>query len=1003
MITKMLSAILLPLLAASPLFAADHGVLDFENDKILESVKFGGGKVSLSDRHFLGGSRSLRWDFSAGETLEIAYPEWYLTDLEASKKFGTEARTILTFNVYSEKALPESALRVEFGRQKVKESDCGFTFHLNFTGWRTAWVVYSRDMTGTPRKDMDLIRIVAPANVPSGTLYFDNIIPSTISYERYQERDLQAPNVRLEGRSEYSSDPMQLLELKVPAAAAMTATDAAGFRQLETRLTELLTGNRPDNSLSAEELKQPVAKLREQFAETGIRRHEDGRITGRPLSYGILGRQYTFVPDKDEQLKHFYNLREFGTLMFRIAQLYRRAADPAAKAELKNMYILMLDHLLDQGYAYGSSMGSRALIGYSSRELFYSFLLMRDVLAAEKRNDEIFRLGLWHCDLNSYLDPEYYTLPNADYFNILSRSALISILMLDDTPEKAGYLAAFSKFCSRNLGWETPGWMGGLKPDGCAYHHWGHYPSYFFGGMNGATIICYAYAGTPWAVSPEAIGNLKRALKAAFIYGNPYLAIGMEGRVPFRKLSVAGGISQCFKLFGLAGDRDMAAIYLQIEGDQAKATFPTVTPAPLPQGHWSFNYGGFGIHRFHEKMVTLKGFNRYIWGSEIYKENNRYGRYLSYGAIYILGRGTPAAEGNTEKGWDWNRIPGATTLQLPWAELQSPVMHTEMRTLPDNRINGGSHFFNQYGMFGTIITEPDKKGYDPDFHAVKSVFAFGPRLIALGSDIRASSPYPVQTTLFQFSTRNGKTPGYFNSPEPLVKKDLELAAPAPAWTADFKDNTYFVLSGGEVKFQRRLQESPNQQNHKMAADHFNTAVIDHGVKPADARYEMLIRLDLKPEAAAAYAEKLNAEKPYTVLRQDAAAHAVRDHETGVTAAIFFQPLKNLDWGVLREVATPCYVMFRPVGGDKLELSLNTPDLAGFVRKGFSDLEEIPENAAEEERDRLVTIRLAGEWTPESGVDPKVEVAAASGQTTITGKFRHGIPAQLRLKKVESSK
>ncbi|MGE4563908.1 MAG: chondroitinase family polysaccharide lyase [Victivallaceae bacterium] len=993
---------LLSALAALSLFAVDHGILDFENDRILQSIK-SSGQISLSDRHYLGGSRSLRWDYKPGDTLEIAFPPWYLDNAGASKKFGADARTILMLNVYSEKAVPGGALRVDFGRQGEAKADCGFNFFLNFTGWRPAWVAYSRDMEGQPREDMNLIRFTVPAGIPAGTLYFDNLIPGVLYYERYQERDLQAPNVRVGAQSEYKSDPMDLMKLKAPASAKLDDADIAGFRQVENRLAGLLLGERKDDSLAGDELKAEFAKLDKPFAETGVKRHPDGRVTGRPLMYGILGRQYELVPDRKEQLKSFQDLRSYGALMYRIARLYRAAADPAVKQELKTRYLAMLDHLLDQGYAYGSSMGSRALVGYSSRELFFSFLLMRDMLRAEKRNNEVFRLGLWHCDLNSYLDPEYYTLPNADYFNILSRSALISILMLDDTPEKAGYLAAFSKFCSRNLGWQTPGWMGGIKPDGCAYHPWGHYPSYFFGGMNGGTIIFYAYAGSPWALSPEAVANLKRALKATFIYGNPTLATSLEGRVPFRKLSTEGMISDCFRLYGLTGDQEMAAIRLRLEGGKESAEFPGVKPAPWPQGHWSFNYGGFGIHRDGDKMVTLKGFNRYIWGSEIYRSNNRYGRYMSYGAISILGHGNAAEEGVTEKGWDWNRFPGTTARVLPWPELQSPVRLTEMRTLPDNRINGSSNFFNRYGMFGAIITEPDKPPYDGAFKAVKSVFAFGPRLIALGSDITASTPYPVETTLFQFPTRDGKRPGFFNSAKPLVKKELELTSAAPAWAADFKDNTFYVIAGGEVKFQRRNQESPDQesqQNPKMSVDNFNTAVIEHGVKPKDARYEVLIRLDLAPEAAADYAETLKTAKPYTVLRQDASVHAVHDRETGVTGAIFFAAAPKLDWELLRGVENPCYVMFRRDGDARLELSLNTPDLAGFVRKGFTDLEEVPENAAEEEADRSVTIRLAGLWQLAEAV-PGVEATAKDGETAITGKFRHGIAYQLVLKKKDN--
>ena len=65
----------------------------------------------------------------------------------------------------------------------------------------------------------------------------------------------------------------------------------------------------------------------------------------------------------------------------------------------------------------------------------------------------------------------------------------------------------------------------------------------------------------------------------------------------------------------------------------------------MPDGHWSFNYGCFGIHRWNGKMATLKGFNKYVWASEIYTRDNRYGRYQSNGSVQIYNPGGRQASG----------------------------------------------------------------------------------------------------------------------------------------------------------------------------------------------------------------------------------------------------------------------------------------------------------------------------------------------------------------------
>lgn len=67
-------------------------------------------------------------------------------------------------------------------------------------------------------------------------------------------------------------------------------------------------------------------------------------------------------------------------------------------------------------------------------------------------------------------------------------------------------------------------------------------------------------------------------------------------------------------------------------------------------------------------MITLKGYNTDVWGAEIYQKDNRYGRYQSYGAVLIMGNGHPVSRkgsGFKEEGWDWNRMPGTTTIHLP--------------------------------------------------------------------------------------------------------------------------------------------------------------------------------------------------------------------------------------------------------------------------------------------------------------------------------------------------
>ncbi len=957
-----------------PETTVDFGMLDFEKPETLSSVHAAGSQAALSTRHHIGGDTSLSWTFQPGGTLVIDFRPWFLTDKEATNHYGAEARSILTLNVYAEHPLPGKQLRVGFGRKGVPEDDCWFDMNLDFTGWRRLWPVYSRDMQGKPHKEMNEIRFRAPADA-AGTLFFDDVIPGTVTYDRYQERDRVASFIRA-----LPHDPLALETLRPETPAAVPSSFVGHLGTVEQRLTELIHPEESRAKLRGAGFDRALRSVRKFLKDNQITRHEDGRVTGRPLLYGVLSRQYGQVPGNRELLRDFLPLRSLGTMAQLTAKLYLETRDEALRSELADIYLLLIDHLADQGYADGSSMGSRAILGYSTRELYHSFFLMRELLEKTGRRDAICRAGFWHHTVNAALLPPGEFSISADYFNIEARAALIAILLIPDTEfrQKTAYLAAFSRFISHGLH-PSSGPAPFVKPDGCVYHHWGHYPSYAFGGLTGATQIRHLFAGTPWALDQQADDALKSALRSAWLYCNPYIATGLEGRVPFRRLN-SNQIADCLELYRQDGDPEIT----------------TLLQGKKPEGHWSFNYGCFGLHRSGDIMVTLKGFNRHVWGSEIYQDYNRFGRYLSYGAIYILGTGTPDEEGNTPTGWDWNRIPGVTSIHRPWETLDTPSRGHEMRILPDNRINGSSNLEGRYGLFGMIITEPEKPHYDPAFHAVKSVFAFGDTLICLGSDIRSSEPgNPVETTLFQYHLGpESNRPGWFQHTTPITALPVALNKTAPVWAADFRNNAWFVLEGGPVRFERKNSVSPRHTDKKMQEGPMATCVIDHGVTPDHAGYEFIIKTGMKPDDAPAFAELLQQNKPYTVLRRDAGCHAIRDHRSGVTALVAFLPQPDFHTGPLLGIDTPGYVMFREVDG-RLTLSLNTPDLAGFRRDESSanDIEDVsyPET---EDADRLVTIRLKGGWRILSGAAQAIPTE--DGNTAVTARFRHGIPIQLSL-------
>ena len=99
-----------------------------------------------------------------------------------------------------------------------------------------------------------------------------------------------------------------------------------------------------------------------------------------------------------------------------------------------------------------------------------------------------------------------------DAFNTSLIGRLASIVMLPDTPRKAAYLEAFSRWVDN--GYKiTEGTSPCFKSDGTVFHHRHHYPAYAVDGFSGGAVnAVWLLSKTRFAVSRESHEILKRAL-----------------------------------------------------------------------------------------------------------------------------------------------------------------------------------------------------------------------------------------------------------------------------------------------------------------------------------------------------------------------------------------------------------------------------------------------------------------------------------------------------------
>lgn len=111
---------------------------------------------------------------------------------------------------------------------------------MNFTGWSGAWLIFSRDMQGTPEEGMDELRITAP-NTDCGEIFLDHIILSSFQDVRHQTADFQAPYINPETTSHW----LVLLkswgnDFDLPISARVSSSEQKSINDVETRLKQLL-------------------------------------------------------------------------------------------------------------------------------------------------------------------------------------------------------------------------------------------------------------------------------------------------------------------------------------------------------------------------------------------------------------------------------------------------------------------------------------------------------------------------------------------------------------------------------------------------------------------------------------------------------------------------------------------------------------------------------------------------------------------------------------------
>lgn len=426
------------------------------------------------------------------------------------------------------------------------------------------------------------------------------------------------------------------------------------------------------------------------------------------------------------------------------------------------------------------------------------------------------------------------------------------------------------------------------------------------------------------------------------------------------------------------------------------------------------NYAAMTIQRRDDWVAAVRGFSRYLVSHESYADANRYGRYINFGQLEIMGS-DGQSRAFSHDGWDWNRWPGTTTVQLPWEALRAKLRNVdrfsglEEMLLSEQRFAGGISNGHD-GLFAMKLQGHPK--YDASLAANKSVFFFDDRIVALGSGIRTQNKdYPTQTTLFQHAIRQPDDRVWLNT-QRIEPGQTEATAPHGMMNVlvDPDQNAYFVPGRESVQIALRAQHSRNHRTSAPTEGTFATAVINHGKAPSDAGYEYAVLVHSDAGRTRQFAQQLQSDnaRPYIVKRRDNQAHVVWDRKSQTTGYAIFEPETIFAEGLLAEVAAPALVMLRETG-QQLHVSLVNPDLNLYqgkdttqYREGVQQEVSIYSRLWKDSRSQPVTntLWLNGQWRTAGALPSGWRVTTtAEGKTQVRFTTVDAAGVQLELTRI----
>ena len=966
------------ILVCISVFLADFKIYSqdqsFETAEVPNNWSASSGSLTISDKHYKLGKKSLQWDWNANDVLTVSnLHQNGLVKEEVLEYY----KNMFRMWIYSEQAIDNAAFQFEF-QDNNNATQFNYDFYLNFTGWRAASASYKNEMSGAKSNDdIRTLKIKAPST-GSGTMYFD-YIDYTMDRNTSRAPDYQLTFINA-NNNEHWGDIVyfQSLPKTVPLDENPTEQEKNDLAKVKQEYDDFILSNKPGTDA--------VNTAISAYQSLEIN-YANGITTGVP----IYGTDYS-----DSQ-----SIAVVDDFIHVLARDYKHNNTNTSLTYFLNS----IRYLLDQGYAEGSLVETIHHIGYRFRNVAKSIHLMKSELEDAGLWNASQKMVEWYAALDIIWHP---TAHDSNMDDALTRSLplLGACLYKSTEAEQIQYLKGFRNYAQTWLTTYAKE-KTGVKVDYTGFHHNVFYPQYAFGSYKSLSQAANYISSSTFGISSEKRDVFKKILSVArVVMSKDNFSNSLSGRSPLNDIS----ITSAYKHLGLIApvDEQLVAAYNYIEGsDSDTNSYPAETP---PNGFWQINFSNLGVYRQDNWVADIKGFNKYFWGTEIYTKDNRYGRYQSYGAVEIMYPGGHVNSGFDINGWNWNMPPGTTSIHMSWNDLKAAINRQDEKT--DSNFSASLRFgskANYYvdnklegniGIFGMDFTQKDvlegKKDvtstYNTTFTFKKSTFCFGGKIICLGSNINNNDNSNITATnLFQNKLNNTSSPIFIdnNNTTTFPYAPSPLSSENNHWILDTFNTGYYIKKGGEIVIERKAQSSPMEDGQEtpdntpiMTTGNFASAYINHSTAPTDQGYEYVIIPGTTAADMESFSNEMEKETPffYEVIQKDATAHIVKYNSK--YGYVLFQngaygtttPIKSND--------TPCLVITESAGNN-LNLSMVQPDLNFANDNGAS-------------QSITTSLVLNGDWTLNTASGGNVQITAGVNETILQVDLKDGLPVDIEL-------